>query len=118
MEPLLTLRMRLLQHLLVAADQYQLSRLRRICEKRLCDTVDVETVATTLALAEQNHAEELKKVGGWCLLVCAGQLCMSACAMLIQCLHWFLHAKPGMRSYACLLSSECTHCPLHKLVRA
>jgi hypothetical protein len=47
----------------VAADQYQLSRLRRICEKRLCDTVDVETVATTLALAEQNHAEELKKVG-------------------------------------------------------
>ncbi len=48
----------------MAADQYQLSRLRRICEKRLCDTVDVETVATTLALAEQNHAEELKKVGG------------------------------------------------------
>lgn len=50
------------QHLLAAADKYQLVRLRRICERRLCDTVDVETVGTTLALAEQNHAEELKKV--------------------------------------------------------
>lgn len=40
----------------------QLGRLRRICERRLCETVDVETVATTLALAEQNHAEELKRV--------------------------------------------------------
>jgi hypothetical protein len=87
-ELLLTLRLRLLQHLLVAADQYQLSRLRRICEKRLCDTVDVETVATTLALAEQNHAEELKKVGGgagggvcWAV-VCAGKWRMSACASI------------------------------------
>jgi hypothetical protein len=51
------------QHLLVAADRYELIRLRRICERRLCETVDVETVATTLTLAEQNHADELKKVG-------------------------------------------------------
>ena len=36
----------------------------RICERRLCETVDVETVATTLTLAEQNHADELKKVRG------------------------------------------------------
>ncbi|GBF94017.1 hypothetical protein Rsub_07285 [Raphidocelis subcapitata] len=50
------------QHLLVAADMYQLGRLRRICERRLCETVDAETAATTLALAEQNHAEELKRV--------------------------------------------------------
>lgn len=34
----------------------------RICERRLCESVDVETVATTLTLAEQNHADELKKV--------------------------------------------------------
>ena len=34
----------------------------RICERRLCETVDNETVATTLTLAEQNHADELKKV--------------------------------------------------------
>jgi hypothetical protein len=45
------------QHLLAAADMYQLTRLRRICERRLCESVDVETAATTLALAEQNHAE-------------------------------------------------------------
>lgn len=50
------------QHLLVVADEYQLIRLRRICERRLCETVDVDSVATTLTLAEQNHAEELKKV--------------------------------------------------------
>ena len=50
------------QHLLVAADRFQAPRLRRICERRLCETVEVETVATTLALAEQNHAQELKRV--------------------------------------------------------
>eukprot|EP00878_Enallax_costatus_P013058 GHUV01013644.1.p1 GENE.GHUV01013644.1~~GHUV01013644.1.p1 ORF type:complete len:476 (+),score=203.40 GHUV01013644.1:518-1945(+) len=50
------------QHLLAAADMYQLTRLRRICERRLCESVDVETAATTMALAEQNHAEELKRV--------------------------------------------------------
>ena len=29
------------QHLLVAADRFQLARLRRICERRLCETVEV-----------------------------------------------------------------------------
>lgn len=50
------------QHLLAAADRFQLIRLRCICEQRLCETVEVETVATTLALAEQNNARELKRV--------------------------------------------------------
>ncbi|GMH40661.1 hypothetical protein BSKO_08565 [Bryopsis sp. KO-2023] len=50
------------QHLLEAADRYELVRLRRICERRLCQTVDVETAATTLTLAEQNHAADLKVV--------------------------------------------------------
>lgn len=45
------------QHLLEAADRFELNRLRKICEKRLCSTIDVETVATTLTLAEQNRAE-------------------------------------------------------------
>lgn len=46
-----------MQHLLEAADRFELVRLRRICEKQLCQTVDVDTVATTLTLAERNHAE-------------------------------------------------------------
>lgn len=50
------------QHLLVAADQFELGRLRAICEQRLCETVDEASVATTLTLAEQNHAGELKRV--------------------------------------------------------
>lgn len=50
------------QHLLAAADRFQLIRLRCICEQRLCETVEVESVATTLALAEQNNARELKRV--------------------------------------------------------
>lgn len=29
------------QHLLVAADRFALPRLRRICERRLCETVEV-----------------------------------------------------------------------------
>ena len=49
------------QHLLVAADRFDLTRLRAICESRLCDMVDVDTAATTLALAEQNHAQALKQ---------------------------------------------------------
>lgn len=50
------------QHLLVAADRFALSRLRRICERRLCERVDISTAATTLALAEQNNASDLKRV--------------------------------------------------------
>lgn len=40
------------QHLLVAADRYNLQRL--ICEDKLCTNVDMDTVATILALAEQS----------------------------------------------------------------
>ncbi|XP_044384160.1 BTB/POZ and MATH domain-containing protein 2-like [Triticum aestivum] len=49
-----------LQHLLVAADRYGLDQLKAMCEGKLCQKIDVQTVATTLALAEQHHAAQLK----------------------------------------------------------
>ncbi|WVZ59736.1 hypothetical protein U9M48_009840, partial [Paspalum notatum var. saurae] len=50
------------QHLLVAADRYNLERLKLLCEKKLCDYIDVDTVATILALAEQHCCHGLTKV--------------------------------------------------------
>ena len=58
------------QHLLLAADRYQLIRLRTMCEKRLCDSVDVETVATTLMLADKSNADNLRKVRLACVSCC------------------------------------------------
>lgn len=51
-----------MQHLLVAADRYGLDRLRLMCEQKLCEGIDVGTVATTLALAEQHHCQQLRDV--------------------------------------------------------
>ncbi|CAL4917719.1 unnamed protein product [Urochloa decumbens] len=50
------------QHLLVAADRYNLERLKLLCEKKLCEHIGVDTAATILALAEQHHCHGLKKV--------------------------------------------------------
>ena len=50
------------QHLLAAADRYALERLRLMCEASLCGDVAINTVATTLALAEQHHCFQLKAV--------------------------------------------------------
>lgn len=50
------------QHLLAAADRYGLDRLRLLCENKLCEDVAINTVATTLALAEQHHCFQLKAV--------------------------------------------------------
>ncbi|KAL6882715.1 hypothetical protein ACP4OV_011405 [Aristida adscensionis] len=49
------------QHLLVAADRYDLQRFKLICEDKLCRYIDVGTVATILALTEQHHCHGLKK---------------------------------------------------------
>ncbi|XP_039780641.1 BTB/POZ and MATH domain-containing protein 2-like [Panicum virgatum] len=49
------------QHLLEAADRYDLQRLKLICEGRLCQHIDVSTVATTLALAEEHCCQGLKQ---------------------------------------------------------
>ncbi|KAJ3669923.1 hypothetical protein LUZ60_010247 [Juncus effusus] len=48
--------------LLAAADKYELDRLRLLCESYLCKDVNVNSVASTLALADQFHAAELKAV--------------------------------------------------------
>lgn len=50
------------QHLLVAADRYALDRLKSMCEAKLYKTVTVDTVATTLAIAEQHNCRHLKEV--------------------------------------------------------
>ncbi|EEC66988.1 hypothetical protein OsI_33682 [Oryza sativa Indica Group] len=49
-------------HLLVAADRYNLERLKLICEDRLCKHVGVGTVVNILTLAGQHHCDGLKKV--------------------------------------------------------
>ncbi|KAE8723847.1 BTB/POZ and MATH domain-containing protein 2 [Hibiscus syriacus] len=50
------------QHLLAAADRYALERMRILCEAKLCEGVAINTVATTLALAEQHNCLHLKAV--------------------------------------------------------
>ena len=50
-----------LQHLLVAADRYDMERLKLMCEAKLCHNIDVATVATVLALSEQHRCDTLKK---------------------------------------------------------
>uniref|UniRef100_A0A7N0SYH3 BTB/POZ and MATH domain-containing protein 2-like n=1 Tax=Kalanchoe fedtschenkoi TaxID=63787 RepID=A0A7N0SYH3_KALFE len=50
------------QHLLAAADRYGLERLKVLCEAKLCENVGINTVATTLALAEHHRCTQLKSV--------------------------------------------------------
>ncbi|XP_048537772.1 BTB/POZ and MATH domain-containing protein 3-like [Triticum urartu] len=49
------------QHLLVAADRYDLGRLKLICEENLCAHIDVYSAPTMLAIAEQHGCHGLKK---------------------------------------------------------
>lgn len=48
-------------HLLVAADRYDIERLKLICEDKLCNHIDTKMVATSLALAEQHNCHGLKE---------------------------------------------------------
>lgn len=52
----------LYQHLLAAADRYGLDRLKVLCEAKLCEQVTSETVASTMALAEQYQCISLKSM--------------------------------------------------------
>ncbi|WVZ59023.1 hypothetical protein U9M48_009233 [Paspalum notatum var. saurae] len=49
------------QHLLVAADKYNLERLKLICEDKLCNHIDTGSATTILALAEQHNCCGLKQ---------------------------------------------------------
>ncbi|XP_051196201.1 BTB/POZ and MATH domain-containing protein 1-like [Lolium perenne] len=50
----------MIRHLLVAADRYAMERLKLLCQSILCENLDVQNVATTLALADQHHCNILK----------------------------------------------------------
>ncbi|KVH88320.1 BTB/POZ and MATH domain-containing protein 5-like [Cynara cardunculus var. scolymus] len=52
----------LIAKLLAAADKYDLSRLRRMCESHLCKDISVNSVGRSLALADCHHAIQLKAV--------------------------------------------------------
>jgi speckle-type POZ protein len=48
------------QHLLVAADRFNIERLKLICEEILCKHIRKDTAATMLALAEQRGCDGLR----------------------------------------------------------
>ncbi|XBH89293.1 hypothetical protein VPH35_081230 [Triticum aestivum] len=48
-------------HLLVAADRYDIERLKLICEEKLCNHIDTKVVAASLALAVQHNCHGLKE---------------------------------------------------------
>ncbi|EMS45353.1 BTB/POZ and MATH domain-containing protein 2 [Triticum urartu] len=55
------MRLQWLQDLLVAADRYDVQRLKFICEKQLSEHINVSSVMSTLALAEQHRCCGLKE---------------------------------------------------------
>ncbi|KAJ1696726.1 hypothetical protein LUZ63_005238 [Rhynchospora breviuscula] len=48
------------QHLFVAADRYAIEGLKALCEDKLCDSISLDSVSSTLALAEQHNSPRLK----------------------------------------------------------
>lgn len=88
----------MIQHLLAAADLYDIERLKVLCEVFLCENLNVDNVATTLALAEQHHLVELKAFclkfvispgnlrGACCLYIVIDQ-CAFICICRISCLY-------------------------------
>ncbi|XP_057523728.1 BTB/POZ and MATH domain-containing protein 3 [Amaranthus tricolor] len=61
----------MVQHLLAAADRFGLDRLKLLCESKLSDKITIDTVSTTLSLAEQHRCAQLKSA---CLKFAAANL--------------------------------------------
>ncbi|KAI4977431.1 hypothetical protein ZWY2020_057343 [Hordeum vulgare] len=51
----------MIRHLLIAAERYGMGRLRAICERVLCKSLDIETVAATLAMADRHGFKKLSE---------------------------------------------------------
>lgn len=66
----------MIQHLLAAADRFGLDRLKQLCEAKLCEEVNADTVATTLSLADQHRCSQLKAI---CLKFAAANLGGACC---------------------------------------
>ncbi|CAL4924976.1 unnamed protein product [Urochloa decumbens] len=49
------------QHLLEAADRFNLQRLKVLCEDKLCGCIDTGSVVNTLVLADQHNCQGLKE---------------------------------------------------------
>ncbi|KAJ3672972.1 hypothetical protein LUZ60_006346 [Juncus effusus] len=48
------------QHLLVAADRYAVEGLKLMCEDKLCDNVSLDTVTSSLSIADRHNCTRLK----------------------------------------------------------
>ncbi|KAE8811573.1 Speckle-type POZ protein-like protein [Hordeum vulgare] len=51
----------MIRHLVIAAEQYNMGRVRANCECVLCKSVDIETVAATLAMADRHGFKKLSE---------------------------------------------------------
>ncbi|KAI4973508.1 hypothetical protein ZWY2020_041036 [Hordeum vulgare] len=51
----------MIRHLLIVTEQYDMGRLRVICKCVLCKSLDIETVAATLAMADRHGFKKLSE---------------------------------------------------------
>ena len=90
------------QHLLVAADRFQLGRLRRICERRLCETVEVHAPRQCIADIQRKSAGLLRvccagrSKGSWspsCGWLCIGRHASCRVHIMLEGTHGSLGSK-------------------------
>ncbi|KAE8792230.1 Speckle-type POZ protein-like protein [Hordeum vulgare] len=51
----------MIRHLLIAAERYSMGRLWAICERVMCKSLDIETVAATLAMPDRHGFKKLSE---------------------------------------------------------